>query len=172
MKLGTTKNHVMLDLETMGSGSQSAIIAIGAVKFNDDGVNDSFYEKVSLKSSVDAGLEMDPDTVIWWLKQSKEAQEEFTKENITLGEALLKFKLWIETDALIWGNGASFDNVILGNAYKAIGESQPWMFWNDMCYRTIKNLNRHIKLEREGTHHNALDDAKSQARHLIQILNQ
>ena len=66
----------------------------------------------------------------------------------------------------VWGNGATFDNVILSNAYKAAGMEQPWKFWDDRCYRTVKGLLPDIKIERLGTHHNAVYDAMSQARHL------
>jgi exodeoxyribonuclease VIII len=45
----------------------------------------------------------------------------------------------------------------------------PWPFWKDKCYRTVKGIWKDIKLDRVGTHHNALHDAESQAEHLIAI---
>lgn len=51
---------------------------------------------------------------------------------------------------------------------RAAGLEQPWAFWNDRCYRTLKARSE-LKIARTGTHHNALDDAKSQALHLITI---
>ena len=36
---------------------------------------------------------------------------------------------------------------------------------------TIKNLSPDIRIETSGTRHNALDDAVSQAHHLIKIFN-
>lgn len=74
-------------------------------------------------------------------------------------------------DAEVWGNGASFDNVILRGAYARNSTPAPWAWWNDRCYRTIKALHREVPMERLGTHHNALDDAISQALHLIRMLN-
>ena len=136
------ENNIMLDLETMGSGSNSAIIAIGAVRFNETEITDRFYEIVDLASSVNAGLFIDPDTVMWWMEQSEAARNQFKKAGETLHSSLTKFSNWIQNDALVWGNGASFDNVILSNAYKLTGIKQPWKFYNDRCYRTIKNLNK------------------------------
>jgi len=78
---------------------------------------------------------------------------------------------WFPAGATLWGNGSTFDNVILSNAYRAIGVKQPWDFWNDRCYRTLKSLYPHVKLERSGVAHNALDDAKSQAMHAVRIIN-
>ncbi len=162
----------MLDLETMGTATDSAIIAIGAVKFDSEKTTEEFYINISLESCVNHGLKIDANTIMWWLSQSKEAQEVFEKDNVELSKALMDFNFFVDKDTQVWGNSAAFDNSILINAYKAIGKNPPWKFWDDMCYRTVKNLNKNIKLEREGTHHNALDDAKSQALHLIEIFKQ
>ena len=56
-------NDIMLDLETMGTGTDAAIIAIGAVRF-DAKVTDRVHRIVALQSSVDAGLRMDPRIVL------------------------------------------------------------------------------------------------------------
>jgi exodeoxyribonuclease VIII len=44
-----------------------------------------------------------------------------------------------------------------------------WEFWKDKCYRTVKGMYPDVKMERSGTHHNALDDAFYQTLHLIAI---
>jgi len=166
-------SNIMVDLETMGKGSMAAIIAIGAVKFNSKGLGQEFYAIVNLESSVKNGMVIEPDTVMWWMKQSDEARSEFAKGTETLFSALQGFAKFVgdRHSVKVWGNGASFDNVILDNAYQLNNLDTPWMFWNNMCYRTIKNLlGGSIKMERTGDHHNALDDAKSQAEHLIRML--
>lgn len=164
----------MLDLETMGNGSSAAIIAIGAVAFDGDTVMSRFYREVSLASSMNHGGIVDGSTIIWWLKQSESARKAFEDNDnaMSLPAALSDFSIWFSevNGDQVWGNGAMFDNAILGNAYKANHLNIPWKFWNDMCYRTVKSMNQQIKLERVGIHHNALDDAESQAIHLINIL--
>lgn len=159
---------VMLDLETLGNGPNSVIIAIGAVKFDATGLGSEFYQVVDPESCVKAGLQMDTSTVMWWMKQSDEARAAFDRPSAPLIAALADFAHWCG-DSVVWGNGASFDNTILSNAYRKTGIEQPWKFWNDRCYRTVKNLYPDVKLERVGTYHNALDDAKSQAVHLIKM---
>ncbi|ELB2912193.1 3'-5' exoribonuclease [Vibrio parahaemolyticus] len=178
----------MLDLETMGSGSKAAIVSIGAVFFDpltgDTGAE--FYLVVSLNSSAHYG-ELDPSTVIWWMQQSEEARAVFKDESkTTLKAALESFSNWInehcdlndkdKPEAVVWGNGATFDNVIMGNAYKATRLRQPWAFYNDRDVRTIVDLGRELRgvdpkkdLELEGTAHNALDDAKFQVRYVSEI---
>lgn len=164
------ENNIMLDLETMGTSSQAAVIAIGAVRFDKDaGIVDTFYRVVDLGSSVRHGLKIEPDTVLWWMRQSDDARAKFDRPGIQLPHALTDFADWVGADALMWGNGASFDNTILSSAYEACGMEQPWKFWNDRCYRTEKSRRPDVKMERSGTHHCAVDDAESQARHLLDI---
>lgn len=68
------------------------------------------------------------------------------------------------------GDGPDAAIVAIG-ACTRNGTSAPWAWRNDRCYRTIKALNRGVPMERLGAHHNALDDAISQALHLIAMLN-
>jgi len=165
-------NEVVLDLETMGVSSHAPILAIGAVRFDKEhGVHtDKFYRVISLKSNMELLLSPDADTVMWWMRQSESARSQLLRPSISLPAALEEFSCWIGEDAKVWGNGAAFDNVVLGNAYKTCSMKQPWEFYNDRCYRTMKNVVTNVPFERLGTHHNALDDAESQAAHLIKIL--
>lgn len=165
------KTRIMLDLETLGNKPGSVIVAIGAVKFSDGEITSSFYERVDPESCVATGLRMDSATVMWWLRQADEVRLEITRPGKELLEVLSAFALWIGSDdAEVWGNGAAFDNVILAAAYDSTGLERPWKFWNDRCYRTLKSLRPDVPMDRAGTHHNALDDAESQARHLMAIL--
>lgn len=168
---------VMLDLETMGTGPNAAIIAIGAVEFDvkSGELGREFYNTVSLQSAVESGGAIDASTVIWWMDQSDAARAEFKRTGIHITDALVNFSTWLGGCGLtssrrVWGNGAAFDNVILASAYRASGFDVPWEFWNDRCYRTIRAILPPMPIERGGTHHRAVDDARTQARHLIQLL--
>ena len=147
--------NVMVDLETMSTRSHASICSIGAVKFEGSKIVDTFYCTIDLASC-------------------KEALKELTRNNISLQEALDKFELWFGSKSLpIWGNGAVFDNTILGNAYFITGREPPWKCWDDRCYRTAKAMFNWIPEDkREGTYHNALDDAMHQTKHLIKILGE
>ena len=166
--------NVMVDLETMSTRSHASICSIGAVKFEGSKIIDTFYCTVDLSSCKEAGMHISKATVEWWSKQNKEALKELTRNNISLQEALDKFELWFGSKSLpIWGNGAVFDNTILGNAYFITGREPPWKCWDDRCYRTAKAMFNWIPEDkREGTYHNALDDAMHQTKHLIKILGE
>jgi DNA polymerase III epsilon subunit-like protein len=170
-------NDVMVDLETMGTGPNAAIIAIGAVEFDLalGEVGDRFYAVISLESSVAYGGVIDPSTVMWWLGQSEEARKAVCTDGEHINVALLRFANWLgqcaELDDLrLWGNGAGFDNVVLEETYRRAQLDCPWRFWNNRCYRTMKGLRPDLKAVRAGTHHNALDDAMTQAQHLIAVM--
>jgi inhibitor of KinA sporulation pathway (predicted exonuclease) len=108
--------------------------------------------------------------MLWWMKQSEAARKEIVEASSDLDETLEEFTQWLPTDSKVWGNGADFDNVILSAAYQKVGQTLPWKFWNNRCFRTVRSL-CNVPYKFEGTAHNALDDAKNQALHLIQIMD-
>lgn len=171
-------HHVMIDLETMGTENNAAIIAIGAVMFDpkNQALGSEFYIVIDLRSAVDLGLKMSPDTVLWWMAQSQEARDEFKRKGHDIREALVNFSAWLRDNVeegktpTVWGNGAAFDPVLLETAYKLACLPVPWSYHRVRCYRTTKSLAPEIKLVRSGTHHNAVDDARDQAIHLVAIL--
>jgi exodeoxyribonuclease VIII len=165
-------SEVMVDLETLGNGSNAVIISIGACAFDPASgrIESEFYTNVDPQSCVDAGLKMDVSTVMWWMKQSDEARAAFLRPNVPLPLALDMFKGWYPQGAALWGNGATFDNVILSNAYTLVGVNRPWHYTKDRCYRTLKALRPDIKQDKVGVAHNALDDAKYQALHASKLL--
>jgi len=167
--------NIMIDIETMGQGNNAAIVALGAVAFDKEGIREEkFYEKIDLKEAAKYG-DMDADAVLWWMKQSDEARAEITRQSKnTPAKVLLEFNKYLELldekhKLKIWGNGSDFDNVVLANLYKKIDISLPWVYWNSRCYRTIKSIYHDVKMGRVGTHHNAVDNAYSQAKHLLEI---
>ena len=162
----------MLDIETLGKGNNALILSIGAVKFDPRGeeLDESFYITINPEDAQGWGLDIDASTVIWWMGKSDSAREAF-KNPYALGlvDALNSFKNYLGCDMPVWGNGATFDNVILKNAYEVIGEPTPWTYRSDRCYRTLAAICPDVKMSRIGTFHNAVDDAKSQALHLQRI---
>jgi len=166
-------SQVMVDLETMGKNSNSAIISIGACKFdlNGDTIGEKFHLVVDLESSIRTGGVMDASTVMWWMQQSDAARAVFSaKRTYDTNTALGEFTAWFGSKSLpTWGNGATFDNVILRNAYARVGLAPPWAYWDDRCYRTMKNMAPSVPLAKQGVAHNALDDAIQQAMHLQAI---
>lgn len=172
--------HIMLDIETWGTGPKALIVSIGAVAFDKDAITDSFHVCIDPESAKATGGEIDPSTILWWMSSERtEPREKWLQaEKVDIWSALNGFRQWAEPilsvdgdnvrPGRVWGNGAAFDNVIVRSAMERLN-IDCWPFWLDACYRTIKGSAVDIKLQRLGTYHDAVDDATSQAEHLIQI---
>lgn len=173
---------LMTDLETRGTVPGCAILSIGAVRLDPitGELGDEFYVVVNRQSCLDAGLHEDKDTMRWWAHQDGEArkvldQSEDPTVSVLLAEALAQFNTFVKQKpgTRVYGNGADFDNPILSVAYRSVGMKQGWAPYNGRCYRTLKSVFKDPPMaKREGTYHNALDDAKNQASHLIALANQ
>lgn len=173
---------VMVDLETLGTVPGCVILSIGAVAFSqEDGLDaQGFYCVLHRPSCEEAFLSVDPDTVRWWQNQNEEAravleQSMDAARSLPLAKGLERLNSYLgrfggRGDVRLWGNGSDFDNALLSVAYDAAKVTPAWSYRNNRCYRTLKNLASELKLERQGTHHDAFDDACNQARHLLQIL--
>ncbi len=127
-----------------------------------------------------AGGVIDRDTIKWWLKQSREAQSAIMTDEIPLDDALLQLREFIDENSgeffvQVWGNGANFDNTILRRSYERQGIPCPWRYYNDRDVRTIVELGKAIDFDArtaipfEGERHNALDDARYQAKYVSVI---
>ena len=172
-------NRIMVDLETLGTAPGSVILAIGAVRFDDTKILDEFYVNINPESCIAAGLHMDVSTVMWWMGQSDEARKALVAgEALVLQEALAEFGKWalsigsnvsIPVDEL-WGNGSDFDNVLLAHAFAAAQLPLPWSFRTHRCYRTVRSLVHSVPFEKPAVAHNALEDARAQAKHLVEML--
>lgn len=172
---------IMLDLECTDSKRTAAIVSIGAVYFDIESqtLGASFYREISLegiKKQLEAGRTLSLETMAWWLEQSDEARVVWQKkgrDKVTITQALQDFKTFCQLsdteNPCVWGNGVDYDNVVLRDCYETFGLRAPWSYGNNRCYRTIKNLFKK-PIERVGDHHNALDDAGTQAIHLIRML--
>ncbi len=171
--------HLMIDLETMGKNPDAPIISIGAIFFDPQtgDMGPEFSKTIDLET---AGGVIDRDTIKWWLKQSREAQSAIMTDEIPLDDALLQLREFIDENSgeffvQVWGNGANFDNTILCRSYERQGIPCPWRYYNDRDVRTIVELGNSIGFDVrmaipfEGVRHNALDDARHQAKYVSAI---
>ncbi|EKK2892327.1 3'-5' exoribonuclease [Escherichia coli] len=172
-------HHLMIDLETMGKNPDAPINTI-AGKFFDPATGEmgpEFSKTIDLET---AGGVIDRDTIKWWLKQSREAQSAILTDEIPLDDALLQLREFIDENSgeffvQVWGNGATFDNVILRRSYERQGIPCPWRYTNDRDVRTMVALGLVMDFDAittipfEGERHNALHDARYQAKYVSAI---
>jgi len=159
---------VMLDLETWGKGPGCAIRSIGAAFFNPrtGEVGKTFYQNIDQVSCEQAGLHIDPETALWWEKQSQASKDALEANPMSLLFAMAEFdEFWKEYGGeRVWCQGAAFDAPIWEAAAKALNRTVPWKYWNVRCTRTAYDILGiwPKEIARTGTHHNALDDCLHQ----------
>jgi hypothetical protein len=177
---------VMLDIETFGITPDSVVVSIGAVRFRVDTEDDldtikdeerSFYAVLDTEEQEADGRKLDADTLEWWDKQSTAARAVLQEPTEEVRTALKRFVAFCKGSRRIWGNGNTFDNVIVKDLCNDYGVEYPVHFANDLDMRTVKyvwnklingwsNTTQKITV---GDAHNALDDARSQVLNLQQM---
>lgn len=173
--------HVMLDLETLGTKPGCAIVSIGAVRWGDNepGQRHLFKRNVTIKANLRIGLNVDGDTLQWWLTQPAETQQRAFAAGVEdMAIALANLSQFAcgnitgpASNVFLWSKGTHFDNAILLAAYDRAKLTPFWNYKNNRDYRTLAAMLPGIpEPTRAGTHHDALDDAIHQAAHLQAIL--
>lgn len=174
-------DHCMIDLETLDTQPGAVILSIGAVMFDptkppSECLGDEFYYVIGVPTCEALDMTISESTLDWWEKQSPEARKVLTQardpsESVSITKALDRLSLFLPPGTKIWSNGANFDQPLLDVAYHKIGKQIPWKYYNSRCHRTIVALHPNEKALRPPTilAHNALEDAKWQAKHLVNV---
>lgn len=158
-------NNVMVDLETLGTDSNAAILSIGAVAFSESGeIGDNFQVNIQIDSCLKSGLSISGATLDWWLKQKPEVLRQAIEHAVPLNHALLAFSDWCKIREIkyFWGNSPVFDLVLLASGYKSVGAPVPWDYWNERCYRTVMALYPKCKTYKPKVAHNPISDCEAQ----------
>lgn len=179
---------VMIDLETLSTHTNAAIIEIGAVEFNKETgeVGEKFNVIIEPSDWCKNDRHVDGETIQWWFKQTNDARKRFvTKqkdiEYCTLKLALEKLRYFImdcdtvddDKDVVVWGNGSTMDITILESAYEYFDIEIPWKFWSVNDVRTIVDLNPIVKTETKfntGIQHSAVGDCLHQIKYLTNTI--
>ena len=172
---------LMIDTETMGMPPDGALLSIGAVFFDLQTckLGPTFNQTINLATAVRDGGTLKPSTIMWWLGQSPEARDAVRFSAFDIRSVLTDFSTFIaehssHKSVRPWGNSSTFDLSIIGSAHQRSAIAQPWIFWNERCFRTVRSMYPQVEYDPEskGTRaHNALADAVFQAEHLFKIKN-
>lgn len=166
---------IMIDLETLAQNPDAVVISIGACVFDlETGeIGPTFYMALDVEEQMERGRKVNADTLKWWMSQSGAAKKVFHEQAKPAQEVLQTLKIWIEAQGTVskirpWGNGSSFDISIMEDIFRMYKIKCPWLYYNVMDMRTFRRfIANNAKVEKLGTDHNALDDAKSQAKFCI-----
>lgn len=168
--------QLMLDFETLSTTPDSIVISLGACFFDYDTgeIGPTFYMAFDIEDQLKKGRSISVDTLRWWFGQSDAAKKVFHEQAKPTDEVLKTFIKWVQSNGTIskinpWGNGATFDISIIEDLFRQYDLKCPWLFYNVMDVRTFRKfVANNAKVEKGGTNHNALDDAISQAKFVIE----
>ena len=159
--------HLMIDLETLATSPDAAILTIGACKFNPHGtdIHSTYYERIILETQEGYERVINEDTLSWWSQQDKQIQEDAFGEGedrIHLKDAMKKLYTFGLGTSNVWSHGSIFDVVIVEDVCRSLQQAVTWKFWEVRDTRTLFDL-ADISVRIEGKH-NALTDAVAQAK--------
>jgi len=155
----------MFDLETLNTSPDAVVLTLGAVKF-DPRSNMIDPNGLLLRFDVDQQFAMgrthSESTIEWWSTQSAETQEAaFGGVRMDVLEALDQFHKFAWNSDRVWSQG-SFDVNIMEHMLSGLKRPYPWQYWAVRDSRTLFDF-VDGELDR-SKHHDAMEDAKSQAR--------
>lgn len=179
--------HFMVDIETLSTAVNAAVLSIGAVEFDPftGQILRTFYHELDLAEQ--KNRHVDPNTIQWWIGQCKDNPvnfELFTKNNrekdyVSFVLLCLKDFLYgfneispIATRAegyeklAVWACDPDFDIAILNDLYKEHNLPSPWRYSELRSVRTVRMLTQIAGMEipQQEANHNALDDCIRQAK--------
>lgn len=175
--MSSTLINIALDLETLSTREDAAIIQIGCCIPNFDrvylmeGISPEFEVTIRYEDCLSSEFHKDHDTMNWWEKQSPLARNAVFSGQDTYVDALDQLKFWLDSVTImgaqvaIWGNGSDFDNRLLAYTADSLGYHRLWNFRNNRDLRTLKALYPlSIEADASEIKHTALGDARYEAR--------
>ena len=177
--------HFMVDIETLSTAVNAAVLSIGAVEFDpmSGKIEREFYHELDL--SEQQNRHVDLNTVQWWFKQCQENPANFElmtkhnreKDGVTfalhkLGEFINGGTVYAKVRAggyeklAVWACDPDFDIAILNDLYKEHNLPSPWRYSELRSVRTVRDLTKiaGMDIPQQEANHNALDDCIRQAK--------
>lgn len=166
--------HAMLDLETLSTRHDAAIISIGLVKFDNNAVIDSQGWAFDL-SKVTGHI--DPSTVAWWMNQNEAAREFSFKGKEDPHQVAQAAKVFLTGCDEVWANDPDFDHVTLKSWWASLAPKPgpfPIHHRAARSFRTLMAEGRACGVDTSAAYsgkvaHNPIDDAAAQARAVILV---
>lgn len=177
--------HIMVDIETLSTAVNAAVLSIGAVEFDPmtGKIEREFYYELDL--SEQTNRHVDINTMQWWIKQCMVNTDniEFLLKNNRKKDAvayvLHELGAFVNGGAeyamtrvegyekiALWACDPDFDIAILADLYKEHNLPVPWKFSEPKSVRTVRMLTQLAGMEvpHQEADHNALNDCIRQAK--------
>lgn len=166
----TYYDDISIDLETVSTRPDAAIVSVGAVCFDrrTGELGPEFHLVCDWKA--DAKGHVHQGTLEWWRNQDpNEVVFSNSIERYPLAKVLRELVVFAEVHSsplTFWWQRGNMDQVWLDHAFERCFMDTPWRFAQWMDQRTLcRELSAEVPFQ--GNKHDALDDAKHQARCLL-----
>lgn len=137
--------RIMVDIETLSTRRDAAIIAVAAVEFDVNRVYNSYIGYVDPKKALG---HQSVSTLAFWENQSPKVKAKVWNGTDTTETILNNLRTWMTGERCkmeVWANSPSFDLVILESSYEAINSITPFIFYKQRDMRTLLGLVDEIK---------------------------
>lgn len=177
--------HVMLDIETLGTGPNAVVteIAYRPFMFGNLGAQLQFqigYGRawnLEVRSQTQKGRKVDHDTIKWWAQTNPEKLSQFfstsdrkeAQEVAANLNATMRIKAATYGDVYVWARDPDFDGVILSHFLQDFGFQPPWFFTNTRSHRTLMDI-AGVKHFAAKNAHDAMADVDAQIRSAIKAI--
>lgn len=166
--------NAMIDLETLSTRYDAAVVSIGVAIFNDEKILDS--AGWALKPETVVG-HIDPKTVAWWMEQADVAREFSFNGKILPHTAAFELKTLLARFDVkeVWSKDPHFDHVILTSWWEKLGGvgEFPYHYRAPRSYRTLESetiragYDKQMWEQYNYVAHIPIEDAVAQARAVI-----
>lgn len=142
----------MLDIETLSTKNTAVVLSMACFAWNTDtelvirsaielyDKHNPFY--LRLDATAQPSRHIDPKTVIWWMEQGKEAQDEVfsdRKPATNPKQALNLYREWIDSERpeVVYAWPSTFDHVIIQNLHEDYDMKNAVHYRNQHCMKSI-----------------------------------
>ncbi len=166
----------MVDLETLGTEKNAAVVTIAFVAFDGDTKGDEFY--VAIRATdydsrrARQAFSVSVSTLLWWTEQTQEVRDAaLCPENaVSIETGFAMAHAWLEervkANTEMWAQGSDFDFPVLEHGFSVMGLKVPWKFYQVRDARTLVKATGTF-VPRGAGDHNALADCHKQIDALV-----
>lgn len=140
--------RTFIDLETLGRGPDAVILSCGiAVLIGGPEPTHTLTATElfpDIGHQLSRGRKIEYETVKWWATEGPPAYPFKYPEEKRLHLNNLCSEILSRTNGSdeIWSNSPTFDLAILRHLFHSVGFSEPWPFWKERDFRTLKSIFR------------------------------
>lgn len=135
----------MIDTETLGTGPNSVVLEIAAVQFDLSGrTGERWSKRINVQHSQDLGMEIEIDTVAWWINNHHEVFLDLVNNCGHLDPKwvmndLRQFINSIRPEGkfFVWSYYPAFDMCKLNNYFKKTNTIKPWAHNEEFDFATV-----------------------------------